>query len=122
MTDLSVPAKWTDDCQGKKDYDGDLVTLSVRYWPRGGGFHVLDTGKGTFEGNEARPQIRPSAHATIYLGSTADEFYDNAVELAKREFDGDTQEEVQRAVEAWALEQYQRIAAALRTALSGGVA
>ena len=32
-------AMWTDDCQGKKDYDGNMVSISTRYWPgpSGGG-------------------------------------------------------------------------------------
>jgi len=38
--------KWTNDCQGKKDFDGPIVTLSSRYWPSGGGFSMLDTGTG----------------------------------------------------------------------------
>lgn len=113
MSDLTVPAMWTDDCQGKKDYDGKLVSLSTRYWPRGGGFATFSREAG-WEDNAARPDIRPSAHATIYLGSTANDFYENAEQLIDREFEGDTQEEVQRAVEAWAAEQFQRIALALR--------
>jgi len=26
-------AEWTDDCQGKKDYDGPIITIATRYWP-----------------------------------------------------------------------------------------
>lgn len=26
-------AAWTDDCQGKKDYDGRLIDISCRYYP-----------------------------------------------------------------------------------------
>lgn len=108
-----VPAEWTDDCQGKKDFDGKLVSLSTRYWPRGGGFSLFSRETG-WQDNDARPEIKPSAHATIYLGSTSDGFYDDAVKLADAEFEGETQEEVQRAVEAWAAEQFARIGSALR--------
>jgi hypothetical protein len=112
---LKVPAQWTDDCQGKKDFDGELVSLSTRYWPRGGGFYILDSRKpnATFEGNEARPHISPTANAAIYLGSTTNEFYDDAILLIEREFEAETQEEVQQQVEEWALVQYTRIARAL---------
>ena len=110
---MRVPARWTDDCQGKKDYDGHLVSLSTRYWPRGGGFPVL-TPEREWQGNDARPEIRPSAKATIYLGSVDYEFYAAAYPLASREFEADAQEEVQRQVEAWVAEQYARIAKVLR--------
>jgi hypothetical protein len=106
-----VPAAWDDDCQGKKDYDGRLVSLSTRYWPRGGGWWMLEPGKGLNE--NPTPDVKPSAHATIYLGSCANDFYDDAVPLAEAKFEDDTQEAVQRAVEAWAKEQYTRIGAAL---------
>lgn len=40
--------EWKPDCQGKWNYDCDLVSLSCRYWPRGGGFHTLDTSTGAW--------------------------------------------------------------------------
>jgi hypothetical protein len=101
-----VPAAWTDDCQGKKDFDGELVSLSTRYWPSGGGFDMLIGGR--FQRN-ADPAIKPSASSTIYLGSTANDFLDDAIELVSQEFTGSTQAEVQAAVETWAAEQYGRI-------------
>lgn len=100
-----VPAQWTNDCQGKQDYDGELVGLSTRYWPRGGGFHIV-RGNGEWEGNETRPDILPSAHATIYLGP--DE------ELAEFWCKADTEGEVKRRVEMWATVQFCRIQNALR--------
>jgi hypothetical protein len=33
--------KWRNDCQGKKDYDGRIVHVSSRYWPRGGGYFTF---------------------------------------------------------------------------------
>lgn len=106
---LRVPARWTDDCQGKKDYDAALVSLSTRYWPRGGGYHVL-TADREWMGNESRPEVRPHAHAAIVLrhgdGDT--------IMLTEADFEADTPEEVQRAVEAWAQREYERVTAAVR--------
>lgn len=92
--------KWTNDCQGKKDYDGPLVLISCRYWPRGGGFHILDVG-GFRESTD--PSIKPSASAAIHLehGEQDDNGFGDYEELARAEFDGETQEEVQRQVEQW---------------------
>lgn len=36
-----INARWTDDCQGKKDFDGTIIDISSRYWPRGGGFGLF---------------------------------------------------------------------------------
>ena len=30
---LLLAAEWTDDCQGKKDYDGDVLAITTRCWP-----------------------------------------------------------------------------------------
>jgi hypothetical protein len=118
-TTANIPAKWTPDCQGKWDFDGSLVTLSTRYWPRGGGFTLMrrNGAQVTVENNDARPEIRPHAHATIYLGNTANDFYDDAVELADREFEGDTEAEVKAQVERWAGEMFKLIGQVLTTAL-----
>lgn len=70
--------QWLKDCQGKEDYDGTLLSVSSRYWP----------------GNY-RDDGRPSAESQIiFLGST----------IAEKDFDGDTKQEVQQAVEAWVSE------------------
>ena len=42
---LKVSARWTNDCSGKKDFDGRIVDLSTRYWPRGGGFYTSVDGQ-----------------------------------------------------------------------------
>jgi hypothetical protein len=123
QTQVPVPAIWTDDCQGKKDYDGSLVTLSVRYWPRGGsalvvervGGHVQMT-EGSDPGRQRR--IPPSAHATIYLGSTRDEFYDAAVKLTEISVEAETEADVKEQVEAWAITQFLRIQRALQAEFS----
>ena len=40
---FKLVARWTDDCQGKKDFDGRLLSYSTRYWPasyRGSGIYI----------------------------------------------------------------------------------
>ncbi len=55
---MRLAAKWTNDCQGKKDYDGSIVRITTRYWPRGGGFTILRGG--VAEEKDTRPDIRPA--------------------------------------------------------------
>lgn len=110
---MKIAAKWTDDCSGKKDFDGAILRISTRYWPRGGGFYVLDSSG--FHGNDARPEIKPSATSKIvlYHGEPTDGSYGRSVTLSERDFEFETQEEVQSAVEAWADDQFRRIRSAL---------
>ncbi len=102
--------RWTDDCQGKKDYDGRLVSISTRYWPRGGGFWVLRDGE--FQDNDARPEIRPKASASIVLNhGEPDKYgYGNYIVIAEQDFEADTEAEVKALVEAWVAEQFRAIA------------
>ena len=55
---LLLSAKWTNDCQGKKDYDGPILEVSTRYWPRGGGFFVV---RYTPSGVTVEPDATPTA-------------------------------------------------------------
>lgn len=103
--------EWKPDCQGKWDYDCNLVFLSCRYWPQGGGFHVLDTSKGTWEGNEERPEICPSGSASILIGDPVNGPYET---VARADFDGNSEAEVKSKVEAWAKEMIARVDAAIR--------
>jgi len=91
---LNVPAIWTNDCQGKKDFDGILVTLSTRYWPN-------------------RLGIKPSAKAEVYIGSTNDEFLDGVILLTEVKIEADSENEVKNQIENWASIQYNRIASIL---------
>ncbi|HET6497261.1 MAG TPA: hypothetical protein VFH61_18085 [Thermoleophilia bacterium] len=100
-----LQAEWTPDCNGKQDYDADLLRLSTRYWPRGGGYMVWFEDR--FEENEDRPEIKPSAHAALLLQDT---------ELTSASFEAETEEEVKQLVEAWADEQWQIACLALRSA------
>lgn len=93
--------KWTNDCQGKKDYDGTLIRVSTRYWPRGGGFSLLDSSTGKFQENNERPEIKPSAHSSILRE-------DDSV-LFEESFEAETEEEVKSLVEKWVEYRYSQI-------------
>lgn len=108
---MTLIAQWTDDCQGKKDFDCEIVSLSTRYWPRGGGFFSFDTATRQFTENEDRPQIKPSAKAAILLDHTKE---GGGTELVAQKFEGETFEEVAAQVEAWAKEQHAKITDAVR--------
>jgi len=103
--------EWRADCQGKFDYDCDLVSLSCRYWPRGGGYFSFDTNSGAFEGDEARPEIKPSAVASICIGDLKEGPYEDIVTAR---FDGDTEAEVKQMVEEWAAKMIARVEVAIR--------
>jgi hypothetical protein len=112
---LTPTTKWTPDCQGKWDYDGRVVVVSTRYWPRCGGFHILNTAemeKGLHPSTDST--IKPSADAAIHLeyGDGADDNGLNAayITLIQKEFEGETEAEVKAQVEVWVKEQFDAIA------------
>jgi len=97
--------EWTDDCQGKKDFDGEIVSVSTRYWPRGGSADVYDV---TPRGVAVVPRdmsVRPSAHSAIVVCG---------VNVVESDFEGDTEAEVKAAVEKWVAEQTARAVAAVK--------
>lgn len=103
---VKVPAEWADDCQGKKDFDGELVSLSTRYWPAGGGVYMHSPTTGWVQ--NPFPDIKPSATSKIILRHS-----DGYVIFAEESFEADNLEEVKTKVEVWAQEQYRRVIAAL---------
>jgi hypothetical protein len=105
-----IAATWTDDCSGKKDYDSELVYLSTRYWPRGGGFYTGEPGGKFRPSVETNHDVKPSAHAAIAI-CLADH---DAIELAAAEFEGESFAEVSAQVEEWADLQFRRVVAAMR--------
>lgn len=97
--------EWSDDCNGKKDYDGTLVAVESRYWPRGGGHMSFERGP---DGLRELPQdmtIEPCAASSIRFCG---------VDIAQEEFTAETEEEVRKAVENWVAEQVERLRATLR--------
>lgn len=112
---MRLAAEWTNDCQGKKDYDGEILSVSTRYWPSGGGFHVFDTRepeKGLHLNQDSSP---PSAHCSLLLRDGDD----NDVTLIDKEFEGASYSEVSQQVEKWAQEQYERAIEILRAGFAG---
>lgn len=111
ISQLKLSAKWTDDCQGKKDYDANIIELSTRYWPSGGGFTLLNANTGEWQENEDRPYIKPSAKANIIIRHGNN----NYIDLATFEVEANTEEEVKAAVEKWAAKQFEDITSLLIT-------
>lgn len=106
---LKPCAKWTPDCQGKWDFDGSILRVSTRYWPRGGGFSVWD---GNNFLTNVDQLIRPSAHSEIVLDHGEPNESNHCAEpitIADRKFEADTEAEVKATVEAWVKKQFDRI-------------
>lgn len=116
-TALKLNISWTDDCCGKKDYDGDIVAVSTRYWPRGGSAMVLDTsdGQGLRKFDDGS---KPSATSHIMLSNGYPHHNDETEYLISRDFEGETFEDVAAQVEAWAQEQMDRVTKALKAEFS----
>jgi hypothetical protein len=112
-----IPAQWTDDCQGKKDFDGHLVSISSRYWPRGGSAVIFQGSTFVSDGSDPARQKRipPSAKSSIVI-RVGPEQYEDTIDLIDAEFTAETEEEVKQQVEAWAAIQYARVIAALQAA------
>jgi hypothetical protein len=100
-------AEWENDCQGKRDFDCEIIGLSSRTYPRGGGFTAYGPG-GVIERDEDRPHIKPSGVAHIAV--------DGACVLTKN-FEAETSKEVESQIEQWAKEQHAKIVAAVQKAL-----
>jgi hypothetical protein len=115
MTELKPYAQWTNDCQGKKDFDGPILSLSTRYWPgpEGGGTIVIITPPvGPVEISTVPYGARPSAHSAIHLRLGPQEPHDGGGDYRvwrEAEFSGDTEAEVMAQVEAWGSEQMRQI-------------
>jgi len=111
MDKILLNATWTDDCQGKKNYDGEILSISTRYWPAGGSAHVFDTARpdrGFQPQSVYTPDIKPSAKSTLLLTVKGHPL--GGIELASQDFEGETFEDVKQQVEAWAQEQMSRAA------------
>jgi hypothetical protein len=118
-TTYRLDATWTDDAQGKKDYDGDILSISTRYWPRGGGFLLVEytpTGV-TFQEDAARPEVPPSATSSLILRC---EGYPGYLTLTSVDFTGETFADVARQVEVWAQAQMDRVVELLPQAFPAG--
>ena len=110
-TGLRPCAKWTPDCQGKQDYDGRLLSISVRYWPGpdGGGGMTFDAATGVI--GSAPYGHEPSAHAAIVLNHGEPDEYGYGEEATWREkaFSGPTEAAVKTMVEDWVRGQFNEL-------------
>lgn len=110
IEELTTPcAVWTDDCQGKKDFDGRLLSISTRYYPgpEGGGFMTVSNGPEGLSFGTAPYAARPSAIASIDFNfgiPDAPGGYGNYVHWREEQFEGDTEESVKMQVEGWVRE------------------
>ena len=102
-------AMWTDDCQGKKDYDGRLLSISTRYWPEGGGAMTVDTATGVIGNLPYGP--KPSAVASIDFNFGKPDTYGfgDYVTWKEQRFEADTEAEVKAQVEAWVREKVEEV-------------
>lgn len=71
---------WKLDCCGKQDFDGELVSLSCRYYPD------------------------HTAYANILLYFAGD-----YITLARAELEGETEADIKRKVEEWAAREIERV-------------
>lgn len=108
--DFLLDAQWTDDCCGKKDYDGEVISISTRYWPAGGGYMIFNTADGVLRKSEEIDKSPPHAHSSLILRVKDDEY----VTLIETDIKGKTFEEVKDKVEAWAQSQYKSLIDLLR--------
>ena len=106
-TELKLNAEWTNDCQGKKDYDGDILSISTRYWPRGGSHMIFSGNQFISDGSDPQRQseIRPSATSSLVLWHGQRD----SVDIVKKDFEADTEQEVREQVEKWAQEQMNKV-------------
>ena len=92
---MKLECVWTPDCQGKWDYDADLVKLSTRYWPE----------------NYSRDN-RPSAKASIMMQEET---------IFEKEFSADTEADVKALVEQWAQQKFDEITSNIKEMFSKNI-
>lgn len=109
---LKLDAQWTDDCCGKKDFDGDILSISTRYWPAGGGYMVLMNGPDgkIFTESAAIDKSLPHAKSELILRHAKGE----AIVLTEIDIEGSSFEEVAQKVEVWAKAEFEKLVRMLR--------
>jgi len=121
--ELKPYAGWTNDCQGKQDFDGPIISISTRYWPgpEGGGGMLVHTHPNKLPEISTVPYgSKPSAHSAIILRLGPPKTNDGGGDYLiwkERGFEADTEAQVKAAsVEQWCQEQIREI-----VSLLGGV-
>jgi hypothetical protein len=102
----TVAAAWIPDCNGKANYDAQIVRLDTRYWPPWKSHNNRASAKATIYLEAGKVELDPIPKYGFQLDS-------KAVALAEKRFEEDTEGEVKAAVEAWALVQVERVWAAV---------
>lgn len=108
-------AEWSNNCQGKKDYDGRLLSISTRYWPASPtSLNAYDTKTGKW--SEVPYGGTPSASAAIHINfGEPDQYgYGDYATLVEKEFSAPTEAEVKALVEAWVKETCETILTSLK--------
>ena len=110
LDSLEPCAQWSNDCQGKKDYDGRLLSISTRYWP------ATPTVPNEFNPASGKWTAapygeKPSATASIAVNhGKPDQYgYGDYTTLCEQKFEADTEGEVKALVEAWVKAECNRI-------------
>ena len=101
---LNLNAKWVDDCQGKKDYDGQIISISTRYW----GSRNYEALGGVI--------TKPSAKSDLMIHYLDEEGNESWIDLISVEFEADTENEVKGLVQEWAQGQMNKVVSILKEA------
>ena len=114
IEELKPHAGWSNDCQGKQDYDGRLISLSTRYWPgpEGGGLMTIQRENGSVKVGTAPYGSQPSAHAMIILHLGPAKKNDGGGDFliwSQADFTAITEVEVKAQVERWAADQMRAV-------------
>jgi len=123
MNELKLYAEWTDDCQGKKDYDGPIISVSTRYWPGpgSGGFMEVNNEAGNVTSKTVPYGQKPSATSSIIIRHGKKEPGDGGgdyQDLISKDFEGDAEADVKSQVEQWAQEQMNKVVEVLTKAFN----
>lgn len=108
-------AKWEDDCLGKKNYDGVILRISTRYWPRTGSLMILDRNTGQMKMNPDAGMHSARCSLEILDGEDDDE-YGTGISLIEADFRDRDFSTVKNAVEKFAQEQMDKAVKALKEA------
>lgn len=112
---MKTTAKLTDDCCGKKDFDGEMLSVSSRYWPKGGSALAFDTSNPSAGLHHYDDGSACSANSKIlfhYKKENGDQDYVVVAESGDY-ITGDSLEEVQAKIESWVQKTTDRIFRAL---------
>lgn len=109
-------AKWTDDCQGKKSYDGAILVISSRYWPPDGGFMTFDTATGKMDDKPIKGGKHTATCSLDLIDAENDDEYGDRMSLIEQDFEADTFDKLKADVEAFAQKQMDKAVKAIEDA------